>query len=457
MSALFRSLRWRLVIGLLIPLLTLRFISGYINLRDTHAYAVAFEDQALGNLLQGVITSVAENPNDQQLNDIIQVFEIMQKTRDREFFYQIRDSEEMIIAGDRVLTPIAGGEALHFENSARGERQTRSVAITLPTLNNATIQIANDIEELQHLINDRWNQLLTIQALLIGAIILVVHVVITSELRPLDTLRKEILRLRLHDLKHIEATALPSEIVPMVETLNELFTRLRADIKEQQSFFELASHQLKTPIAGMHNLIEVAQREKIFSTHPELASSIKSCLVRMQNLCEKLLSLLRVTTSSEFLSNKKPINIEELCHDTIISLLPNAEAKSIDLGFQSNIPATITPIVFANREALAELLSILVDNAIRYSPNHSSVTIAIEKKPRVRIIVEDQGSGIPDGEREKVFERFYRVLGVPESGSGLGLAIAREIAHHQNAKIYIENPPQGRGTRFVVEFIPTIG
>jgi two-component system sensor histidine kinase TctE len=107
---------------------------------------------------------------------------------------------------------------------------------------------------------------------------------------------------------------------------------------------------------------------------------------------------------------------------------------------------------------LAELLNNLIDNALLYTPAHGHVTVSVSKTHEsVMLVVEDTGQGIPLTERERVFDRFYRILGTKADGSGLGLAIVREIALQHDATIRITdsltNEPHGSGTRIEVSFI----
>jgi two-component system sensor histidine kinase TctE len=126
-----------------------------------------------------------------------------------------------------------------------------------------------------------------------------------------------------------------------------------------------------------------------------------------------------------------------------------ALAKRIDLGFEDcGRPVVINGIPLL----LRELLTNLVDNAVKYTPAGGHVTVRVRETPRPAIEVEDDGIGIPPEERESVFERFYRVLGTDAEGSGLGLPIAAEIAELHQATIELLPGDSGRGCLFRVIF-----
>ena len=129
--------------------------------------------------------------------------------------------------------------------------------------------------------------------------------------------------------------------------------------------------------------------------------------------------------------------------------VPRARQKNIDFGLET----TGAPLVIdGNPVLLGELLKNLIDNAIKYTPEGGCVTVRTIATERAIVEVEDTGIGVPDADRERVFERFYRVLGSSESGSGLGLPIVREIAELHRAKVSLIPNPSGKGTIAQVVF-----
>ena len=129
--------------------------------------------------------------------------------------------------------------------------------------------------------------------------------------------------------------------------------------------------------------------------------------------------------------------------------VPHAYAKQIDLGFEG-----APEPVLMNGEAgrVTELINNLVDNAIRYTPAGGRVTVRVSAGECARLVVSDDGQRIPIEQRERIFERFHRLLGTHEEGSGLGLAIVNEIATLHNATITLEDDVDGIGNIFAVSF-----
>jgi two-component system, OmpR family, sensor histidine kinase TctE len=135
-----------------------------------------------------------------------------------------------------------------------------------------------------------------------------------------------------------------------------------------------------------------------------------------------------------------PVGLAELARSGVQDWVPASFAKPIDLGFEA--PAEEVMIA-GNPTMLRELLSNLIDNALRYTPAGGSVTVRVRSDAEHGVLeVEDTGPGIPQGERQHVFERFYRILGSNVEGSGLGLAIVREIAQQHGAEVDVFNNPR---------------
>jgi two-component system sensor histidine kinase TctE len=139
-----------------------------------------------------------------------------------------------------------------------------------------------------------------------------------------------------------------------------------------------------------------------------------------------------------------------MTRDVTSDWIQTALDNGIDLGFEE---PTAPAKVRGNAILLRELISNLIDNAVRYTQRGGQVTVTVTGQDRnVRLSVTDNGPGIPESERTRVFERFYRVLGSGREGAGLGLAIVREIADRHGAEVRLSAGPDARGTRLTVVF-----
>jgi two-component system, OmpR family, sensor histidine kinase TctE len=280
-------------------------------------------------------------------------------------------------------------------------------------------------------------------------IILPVAIALLSRgLSPLTTLQENIRARRPDDLSPIDSRGVPEEISPLVRSLNEMLSRLSQSIQSQKRFIADAAHQMKTPLAGMRMQSELAlrqdAREEIQRSLEQLAKSSASAT----RLVNQLLALARAENDSPQSTPLLRLELNALARDTVQDWFTAAQVRDIDLGFEADDDNLV---VAGNATMLRELLNNLIDNALRYTQQHGSVTVRVredQERALAIIEVEDNGPGITAGERELVFDRFYRILGSDTEGSGLGLAIVREIAQRHDAEVDIFSNPRSQDPRF---------
>ena len=170
-------------------------------------------------------------------------------------------------------------------------------------------------------------------------------------------------------------------------------------------------------------------------------------------LVAQLLSLARADNALTQAPPGETVNLDSLLREVCEAAAEHALARPVELGFDASAAgATVTGSLLLLRELFANL----VDNAIRYTPPGGEVAVRVRSGPPHRVVIEDSGVGIPEDERELVFERFHRVLGTGASGSGLGLSIVRTIAGIHGAEVTLDLARAEGGTRFTVIF-PGLG
>jgi two-component system sensor histidine kinase TctE len=269
-------------------------------------------------------------------------------------------------------------------------------------------------------------------------------------LKPIRRLRDEIASRSPLDLRPIVETSVPREIAPVVITLNRLFGMLRASVQSQQQFIADTAHQLRTPITGMQAQLDVL-------IHEQAAQPIKSRLLTLQesikqlaHSANQLLSLARADSAANSSVKNQVVDLQSIVNEVAAKFFDRALQSNIDLGVDAT-PAAVR----ADPSLLDDLLSNLVDNALKYTPQGGTVTVSAgEKNGRPFLAVEDSGVGIPTEERQRVRQRFYRMPNSPGHGSGLGLAIVDEIANLYDAALTIESGAGSVGTRIAVSFAP---
>jgi two-component system sensor histidine kinase TctE len=170
---------------------------------------------------------------------------------------------------------------------------------------------------------------------------------------------------------------------------------------------------------------------------------------RTTRIVNQLLTLAHAEPSGGRSREFESLDLSRLVQQTCAEWVPQALAGNVDLGFSGEAGPVI---VTGDPLLLQEMTSNLIDNAIRYGSHPGIVTVRLDASPTVRLSVEDDGPGIPEGELERVFERFYRLRGSSPGGSGLGLAIVREIARAHGADVRLERGRPGGGTLIRVDF-----
>ena len=312
----------------------------------------------------------------------------------------------------------------------------------------ALVQMAETTEKRRILATQIIKGVILPEFIILPIAIALLWFALSRGLSPLTTLQDSIRARRPDDLSPIDSRSVPEEISPLVRSLNEMLARLAQSIQSQKRFIADAAHQMKTPLAGMRMQSELAlrqdAREEIQRSLEQLAKSSASAT----RLVNQLLALARAENDSPHSTPLQSIELALLARSTVHDWFGIAQAREIDLGFEADEPNLV---INGNATMLRELLNNLIDNALRYTQSHGSVTVRVRRdQPRALAIieVEDNGPGIAASERDLVFDRFYRILGSESEGSGLGLAIVREIALRHDAEVDIFNNPRSSDPRF---------
>jgi two-component system sensor histidine kinase TctE len=292
--------------------------------------------------------------------------------------------------------------------------------------------------------------------------VLLIWLALVRGIKPLSVIEARIRERRPGDLSPLDESLVPLEVVPLVLSVNDLLNKLSDSIGTQKRFLADAAHQLKTPLAGLRMQADLAQREG--ANADELKQSLKQigrASVRATHTVNQLLSLARAEGSGAAVA-RQPCDLAKLTIEVVREAVPRAIEKRIDLGYDGAEAGAPGVVLEGNATLLKELVRNLVDNAINYTPSVPGrpgvITARVLGDPFGRIIVlqvEDNGPGIPESERELVFEPFYRVLGNEADGSGLGLPIVLEIARQHHATVQLEDAHPGQqppGARFSLRF-----
>lgn len=292
--------------------------------------------------------------------------------------------------------------------------------------------------------------LLAAVPVLLVVIAALVWLVVGRALRPVDTIRREVDAIGPAELdRRVEEPATDDEVGRLARTMNRMLGRLDGAARAQRRFVSDASHELRSPLASIRQHAELARAHPEQLGDGELAEVVLAEGARLQDLVEQLLLLTRLDEGGLALV-RNPVDLDDL-------LLGDAR-RLRDLGTVTvDTSGVAAARVDGDGRMLARLTRNLTDNAARHA--HARVAVGVrEESGGVVVTVDDDGSGIPDAERERVFERFVRLdegRARDAGGSGLGLAIVAEIARAHGGSVRVEESPLG-GARFVVTLPPVI-
>ena len=267
-------------------------------------------------------------------------------------------------------------------------------------------------------------------------------------LQPLARLAQSVQARTPDSLAPLVEAGVPEEARPLVYSLNDLLARLKAALDAQRALVADAAHELRTPLTALQLQVQLVERASSSEERTAALGELQSGLQRAIHAVQQLLTLARQEPGAADY-RVVPVNLAELVRHVVVEQARLAEAKNIDLGVTQ---ANETAVVSGDREALRILLSNLISNALRYTPDGGRVDVSCGLDQETAFIaVDDSGPGIPPEERERVFDRFYRGGTGSEIGSGLGLSIVRAIAVRHQAQISLDESETG-GLRARVTF-----
>ncbi len=446
------SLRARLLKWLVIPLVALNLVAAGIAYWLAWIPAQSALDQSLADAAWALVPHVQESGDSVELKLSKQAEQVLRVDHFDEIFFVVRDTEGVTIAGDvdfpELRVPAQINVHTAYASRMRGEDVR---AITLQTEVDGQIVLIGVAET--RVKSDRirarilWS-LLAVELLLLLTVVGVIWAVLDKGFLPLRSIRDELARRRADDLSPLPIGNAPQEIAPFVVGMNDLLRRAQESARARQDFLANVAHQLRTPLAGFK-----AQLEWLQAHHREDSETAQSTAMmlastnRMARQANQLLALARSEPGGFERQRLDRVSLDQLVSDSVQQFVQQALAKDIDIGFE------LEPTeVMGDRFLLRDLVDNLVDNALRYTPPGGEVTVRCRaREGRGVLEVEDDGPGIPDEEKGKIFTRFYRI-DRGQAGSGLGLAIVRDIVTDHGAEVAVEGGQQGRGTLFTVRF-----
>jgi two-component system sensor histidine kinase TctE len=460
------SLRGQLLRWLILPLVALVALNAVSLYRDALEAADVAYDRSLLASTRALAERVSVRDGKVVANVPYVALDSFETDTLGRIYYKVTGLQGEAVSGYEDLPPVPKNvprsdlypALVRFYHADYNGEPVRVAALLQPVYDDsmrgiALIQVGETLDARNALSRRILVGTLLRQALLVLAVASLVWFAVRLVLRPLMRLKNEVETRELSDLSNIDEALVHKEVRPLVAAMNGTMARMQDLIASQRRFIADASHQLRTPLAVLKTQAELALRENDAAAMRAIVGSIAGTTDSAIHLANRLLTLARIEHGSGS-ADKGPVSLAAVASQVGLELALPAVTRGIDLALEAVEGEDST--VNGQELLLHELVSNLVDNAIRYTPPGGSVLLCIGRhEGGVLLEVQDSGPGIAPAEYDKVFMPFYRAqstLDVNPGGTGLGLAIVRDIATLHGATLALAPGAAGRGLKVNVLF-----
>jgi two-component system, OmpR family, sensor histidine kinase TctE len=444
------SISRRLIFWLTVPLMLMALCGSLVHYFNNIAPGVISSDKRLKDAANSLMTRVLVKDGAATLDGSADRKPPLPSADSIKF--ALRDTQGRLLAGDGQLpiVPMSNQTSQLLSMSQVDQRSLRTLTTRFDTRAGVIfITVADVHPPSEPAVRYGFVSTLLWDFVQLDVTLVLVWIGIQLGLRPVRKLRDEIAQRSPLDLRPIVDSTVPREIAPVVVTLNRLFATLRTAAQSQQQFIANTAHQLRTPITGMQAQLDLLAAEPEAQPIKDRLGTLQEGIRQLSRAANQLLTLARADPAANIAIKNQSVDLGALAREVVAKFVDRALQEGIDLGVDVQTDAAIV----ADPSLLDDLLSNLVDNALKYTPAGGSVTAVVGvRHGKAFLTVEDTGPGIPEAERQRVRQRFYRMPNSPGHGSGLGLAIVDEIAHLYSASVSIGSGAGGRGTQVSVQF-----
>ena len=472
------TLRNRLLVLLVLPVCVLAVGGSWWGYRSAET-AASQHDQRLLRLLPQLADSVMAPAIGKDMEPLMALspsIDDFVRNRSGITGYAVADMDGHVLTGDpwiSVVVPTTPAAEFHSQEFGGITYRVAVQRAMTAGAGEMVVALADGSDVRQQWRHQLLTHVLLPNMLLVVVAALLIYWSVRKAFQPLLDLAQAVESRSPRDLSPIDETTSPKEVRPLVQSLNRLFGLVQAQSETQRRFVADAAHQLRTPLAALQAQVEAwalmaAQVERLgppsapaapeqpqagLFLQTEQIEKLRNATRRTSQLAHQLLALSRADARHVQSQAHERVDLKELCENLLEAFWDSAAAKQIDLGLE-------VEAVYISGQAwlLRELLSNLVDNAIKYTPSGGQVTLRCGRRrlggrqPQAFLQVEDDGPGVPLGETERILERFYRLPGSAGEGSGLGLAIAQEIAQGHHATLRLTPGANARGLQVTLVF-----
>lgn len=356
------------------------------------------------------------------------------------------EGRRLLTHGDDVALARRAGAPGFMDDHIGGEAWR---VYYLPSADGRVVATAQKLYERDEMVFNLTASQIGPWLLVLPALLLAMAWAVRRALAPVRELSGELRRRRADDLAAVPQAQVPSELQPLVRAMNGLFSRVSELLERERRFTADAAHELRTPLAVLRAQWDVVRR----ASGPERAAAeakFEAGLERMDRLVAQLLALSRAEAASRALLTEE-IDWPPIVEQVMTDCMPLARRRRIELACEWLAHGRPAFPLQGSSELLTVLLRNLVDNAARYSPAGSTVTVRLRAD---RIEVENEGEPLSAEAIASLGDRFSRPAGQQETGSGLGLSIVRRIAALHGIELHHGSGEGGRGVRAVLDYAP---
>jgi two-component system sensor histidine kinase QseC len=443
-----RSIRHFLLISLLISITIASSITAIGNYLLDKQVIQPYLDEQLNKTYSFIMLLEETAENNLELQEEITNYFTQEEHHKHHLLFQVwSPTGKLLINAPKTYTKSLKETPTGFSDNAINGNDWRIYAAFDKNRNKIIVAELYDIRnQLADNITQNNAYILLVTYPLFGVLI---WIIVGLALRSITRVSNEISNRALTFLEPVNPANIPVEIKPLVDELNQLFIRLKLAFDRNKRFAGDAAHELRTPLAALKTHAQVAIRSDNETERNNALMKVIRGVDRSTHVVAQLLTLSRLN-QEDALNDVKPVDLHRLATEIIAYLVPVAVEKYIEIELA---PSPENAIIMGNDIALGILIRNIVDNAIRYTPEKGEIKIQIlNQNDDVILRVTDSGPGVPVELRERIFERFYRIIGTTAPGSGLGLAIVSQIAELHHAHISLSTPASGIGLQFDVAF-----
>jgi len=427
------TVRRQLLIGMLCATVAATAAAGWLQYRALRIETNELEDLQLRQLVNALPDKLAADILQQAAEDPAEDFVLQAWDTDGRLLYDSKPSAHVLrhdLSGYSVVKQ-QGEPWRVYGDTANGRYVQASQALAVRNEMAAAIALRTGLPLLAF----------------IGLMALLVQGVVNRAMRPLEYLTKAVTHRSPAMLDPLPPDGWPGELTPVVLALNGLLERFGQSLATQRTFVADAAHELRSPITALKLQLHLLERAENDAARQHNFAKLHERLDRTSHLVHQLLNLARVEAgpAAQDLQN---VDLQRLGREVVADFIALAEARHIDLG----VEADEAVYVRAEPDSLRILLNNLIDNALRYAPEHGRVDVIVQQQGDGALLrVRDNGPGVNPADLDRLADRFFRPEGSRPGGCGLGLSIVRHIADSHGARLRMENCAGG-GFSVSVEF-----